>query len=317
MEPSPELDHALALVRRWHDQRPGRRRMLDRDEIRSVRVLGPVQVRLRTLHEDRFYDFEEGPAPEDDSPVEAEPEDPWGVTLDDVELSAMVQDAEEQRTRWPELPAIVRPCSHCEGEGTVRCHACGGDGIVDIAGCGECGGGGKVPCRDCRGTARRTVRVRIRRRFRFDEATRIHEDESDEVGPHVLLHLVDHPTPGEVFHEQDAPRIQRYAGKGSGTSYREAATPMAATIEKLLKDAQPEQGEHIAHQWLSVTRIPVYALGLSRGRTAYVYGDPPKVSPPGLLRPSWLVLVPLLAAMALLAGAAFTFFWLVARAKGQ
>ncbi len=311
------LDAALALVRRWHDQRPTQRRMLDRDEVQSVRVLGPVQVRLRSLLEDRFLDFEEGPPPEGDAPIQPEPEDPWAVSLEDLDLAAMVQDADEERTRWPELPSIVRPCSRCEGEGVVPCATCGGDGIVDISGCDDCGGSGKSACRNCRGTARRRVRVRIRRRFRFDESTRIHEDESDEVGPHVLLHLVDHPTPGEVFHEQDSPRIQRYAGKGSGEGYRTAATPMAATVEALLKDARPEHGERVAHQWLTVTRIPVYALELSRGRTAYVYGDPPMVSPPGLLRPTWLVLVPLLVAMALLAATALTFFWLVARAEGR
>jgi len=291
--------------------------MLDAADVRSVRVLGPVQIRLRTLHEDRFFDFEEGPPPEGDAPIQPEPEDPWSVPLDELELAAMVQDAEGEHTRWPELDSIVRPCSRCEGEGTRRCEACGGDGIVDISGCGECGGSGKVACRDCRGTARRRVRVRVGRRFRFHEATRIHESEADEVGPHVLLHLVDHPTPGEVFHEQDSPRIQRYSGKGSGEGYRTAASPMAATIEGLLKDSPTERGEQITHQWLTVTQIPVYALELSRGRTAYVYGDPPKVSPPALLRPTWLVLVPLLVAMAVLAAIAFTFFWLVAKAEGH
>ena len=289
--------------------------MLDREDVRSVRVLGPVQVRLRTLLEERSFELEEGPPPEGDAPIDPEPEDPWAAALEELELSAMVQDAEAQRTRWPELGSIVRPCSHCDGEASMQCHTCGGDGIVDIAECTECGGAGKTACRDCRGTARRRVSVRVRRRFHFDEATRIHEEESDEVGPHVLLHLVDHPTPGEVFHEQDAPRIQRYAGKGSGSGYRVAASPMAATVETLLKDGQPEKGTQIVHQWLSVTRIPVYALELSRGRTAYVYGDPPEVSPPGLLRPAWLVLVPLLTAMALLAAAAYGFFWLIARAE--
>jgi len=317
MEPNAELDRALALVRRWHDERPGSRRMLDRDDVRSLRVLGPVQIRLRSLYEDRFLDFEEGPPPEGDAPIQPEPEDPWSATLEELELPAMVQDAEEERTRWSELDSIIRPCSRCDGEGARPCAHCGGDGIVDTSGCDECGGGGKSACRDCRGSKRRRVRVRVRRRFRFDEHTRVHEGEADEVGPHVLLHLVDHPTPGELFHEQDAPRIQRYAGKGSGAGYRTAATPMAATVEKLLKASAPERGGHVVHQWLSVTRIPVYALELSRGRTAYVYGDPPEVSPPGLLRPAWLVLVPLLVAMAVLAGVAALFFWLVARAEGH
>lgn len=310
-----ELEGALALVSLWHDEKPSRRRALRREEVRGLRVLGPVQIRLRTLLEEREYDLQPGPPPDGPAPVEAAPKDPWGAELEALDLDAMVEDATEERTRWTEMGSVVRPCETCEGSGQRPCERCDGQGLDGVSTCAECAGEGKRDCRDCRGGARREVRVRVRRRFRFAEATRVHEDPDSEVGPHVLLHLVDHPTKGEVFDEQDAPRIQRYAGKGSGGGYRTAASPLAATVETLLAAPAAERDERIVHQWLTVKRIPVYALDLSRRRTAYVYGDPPEVSPPGLLRPAWLVVVPLLVAMVLLAAVALTFFWLVANAE--
>jgi hypothetical protein len=317
MQPdTAKLDAALALVRRWHDQRPVTRTELGPEDVRSVRVLGPVQIRLRSLVEERSFDFEAGPPPGGSPAVEDEPTDPWATPVDELHLDAMVQDATDERTRWTTVDTVVRPCGGCEGEGQRTCERCGGDGIDGLESCVECGGVGKRDCRDCRGTARRVVTVRLARRFRFVEAARIHEGDDDEVGPHVLLHLVDHPTPGETLHEQEGPRIERYVGQGSGTSYREAASPMASTAEKLLQSKVGEHDERVVHQWLTVTRIPVYALELSRGRTAYVYGDPPNVSPPRLLRPLWLVLVPFLVAMALLALATWGFFLLVANTGG-
>ncbi len=302
-----KLDDALAMAERWRDRRPTARKMLRRADVRSIRVLGPVQIRLRSLVEDRSLELRTGPAATG-GPIEEPPTDPWAVDAEELSLEVMVQDATEERTRRETLDTIIRPCEPCEGTGRLRCPHCHGEGFVGTTTCPECDGHGEIGCRNCRGTTRRTVEVRLARRFRFREQTRIHEGEEDEVGPHVLLHLVDHPTEGEVLHEQEAPRIERYAGKGSGAGYRTAASPMAEAVELLLRATGPERGEAVAHQWLTVTRIPVYALELSRKRTAYVYGDPPEVSPPRHFRPAWLVAVPVLVGMALLVAVVFAFF---------
>ena len=309
-----ERDTALAWVQRWHDADPSRRRMLDGDDVLGVRVLGPVQIRLSSLLEERHYRFgPHWPAPEGEARA-SRPSDPWSVEAPaPPDVDALLDELPPGETVERDAPAgeIVETCPRCDGEERHRCELCEGSGWRDIDECELCLGRGQRRCELCGAQGACRTRVTLVRRFTRRDDTRLHEDDAQEVGPHALLHLLEHPTPSEVLHEQRAPRIGRYAGKGAGGGYREAASRLAGRVDGLLAAVSDEGEGRVVQQRLTLTRIPVYALELARGRTLQVYGDPPEVSPARLLRARWLALLPVVLTLLVILGGALFFFAMV------
>ncbi|MAQ19472.1 MAG: hypothetical protein CMN30_32315 [Sandaracinus sp.] len=294
---------ALELVRRWHDEDPGRRRMPDGADLREVRVLHPMQIRLVTVAEERRVRIEMGRSAPADSPVGELP-DAWGLDLAPVVPARMLAGTYVQT----DVGTGTHACDTCAAKGTRRCVECRGEGLVDVRECPRCAGAGTEPCVDCRGTARRHAQIIVSQTFRPEVTLRVYEEPGEVIGPHPLLYLVDHPSEGEVVHDQEAPLIGRFTGRGAGGDYREAAAAHATHVDALLEEKSDPAVGRVVHQRLTLTRVPVYAFTLAGGRTGYVCGEPPDVSPPELFRSRWLSVVPTAAMVFLILTTAAFFF---------
>ncbi len=305
---TPALETALAWARRWHDREPARRRRLEARDVRSVRVLQPVQIRLVTVVEARRFRFSvDGPGPSD-ATLDERPRDPFAHELPAPPLEPLLA-LREPHVQVDALGTIVEPCVTCASTGQRACSLCDGTGIRELAPCPICDGG-RRRCDVCEGARRTFTEVAVERRFTTHEVVRVHEDEGHEVGPHALLHLVEHPTEGEVVHDQVAPQLHRYAGRGAGGSYRDVQSAIARRVDALLAETAPDEGR-VVLQRLVLTRIPVYALELGRGRTVQVYGDPPAVEPERVLRAGWTFALPIVIALvAIVLAALFLFSFL-------
>ncbi|MCA9615903.1 MAG: hypothetical protein H6721_04655 [Sandaracinus sp.] len=303
--PKPEttLETALAWAQAWHLEEPASRRSLTASEVRDARVLFPIQVRIETWVERRILRVVPL-ASSTERTFEPEPER-WSVDLPVPELS-------DHLVRTDALAERPRGCPACAKSGIRRCDLCDGDGRRGLDLCELCEGAGERRCEVCEGSGAVVARFDVERHFRRHVRLRVHEDEGHEVGPHALLYLVDHAAEGEVIHDQTAPRIERYVGKGAGGGYRDVPTRLAGSIDEWLGEPPevPEEGR-IVSQRLVLSRVPVYVLELGRGRSVQVYGSPPRLSPESALRPAWLAWLPGIVVAALLVLVAAGFYYLM------
>lgn len=299
------LETALEWARRWHDREPARRRRLEAHDVRSVRVLQPVQIRLTSVVETRSFRFSVAGPGSTEVALEERPRDPFAHELPSPALEPLLTRGSPQE-RLDTLGVITEPCVTCASTGLRTCTLCDGTGIRELAPCPVCEGGQRR-CDVCEGTRRTRTGVELVRRFTRHELVRVHEDDGHEVGPHALLHLVEHPTEGEVVHDQVAPQLHRYVGRGAGGGYRDVPTAIAQRVDALLAESAPDEGR-VVMQRLVLTRIPVYSLELGRGRTVQVFGDPPKVEPERLLRAWWTFAMPIVAALVMIVLVALFFF---------
>lgn len=305
---SKALETALAWAKQWHDREPARRRRLDARDVRGVRVLQPVQIRLASVVETRSFRFSVAGPGAPDVVLDERPTDPFVHELPSPALEPLLTRTTPHE-RVDTIGVITEPCVKCAATGKRTCTLCGGTGVADLAPCPACEDGWRI-CEPCEGSRRTRTGVELVRRFTRHERVRVHEDDGHEVGPHALLHLVDHATEGEVVHDQRAPQLHRYVGRGAEGGYREAQSELAQRVDTLLSERASEDGR-VVLQRLVLTRIPVYALDLGRGRSVQVFGDPPEVEPERLLRAGWTVAAPVvlvLVALVLVGAFVFSFF---------
>jgi len=299
------LEIALAWAQRWHDRDPARRRRIEARDVRGVRVLEPVQIRLESLVETRRFRFVVGGPGAPEAALSSRPTDPYAHEVAPPALEPLLREG-CPRELVSTVGAITEACVACEASGHERCGLCEGTGVRELEPCPVCEGG-RRPCDACRGARRTRTGIDLLRRFERHELVRVHEDEGHAVGPHALLHLVEHPTEGEVVHEQVAPQLHRYVGRGAGGGYRDVQSSLAQRVDASLTGSAPEAGR-VVLQRLVLTRIPVYALDLGRGRIVQVFGDPPEVEPERLLRAGWTFAMPVVIALVLLVLVALFFF---------
>lgn len=300
------LETALSWAQQWHDRDPARRRRIEARDVRGVRVLEPVQIRLESLVETRSFRFVVGGPGAPDAVLSSRPTDPYAHEVAPPALEPLL-DARSARELVSTVGVITEACVACEGTGAKPCGLCEGSGFRGLEPCPVCDEGRRT-CDACRGACRTRTGIDLLRRFERHEVVRVHEDEGHVVGPHALLHLVEHPTEGEVVHEQVAPQLHRYVGRGAGGGYRDVQSSLAQRVDALLAGSAPETGR-VVLQRLVLTRIPVYALDLGRGRTVQVFGDPPEVEPERLLRAGWTFAMPVVLALVLIVLLALFFFW--------
>lgn len=313
MTSASPLEIALEWARRWHDREPARRRRLEARDIESVRVLEPVQIRLTSVVETRSFRFVLAGPGAPDAALQDRPADPFAHEVASPALEPLLKRGTPHE-RVDAVGVITEPCVTCASTGQRTCGLCGGTGVRDLETCPLCEGGGRRPCDACKGTRRTRTAIDLVRRFTRHELVRVHEDEGHEVGPHALLHLAEHPTEGEVVHDQRAPQLHRYVGRGAEGGYREVQSELAQRVDALLSESARDDGR-IVLQRLVLTRIPVYVLDLGRGRSVQVFGDPPEVEPERLLRAGWTVAAPfVLVLVVIVVVAAFVFSFL--RAAG-
>ncbi len=114
------------------------------------------------------------------------------------------------------------------------------------------------------------------------EVVRVKDTHDLPVDVFLELQSTDHG--GVLIHEQEADRIIDI--RRTSSSYRDggAEDPLRATVQALTRDPAVPSGARLIRQRLEVRQVAVFQVTLQNESTAWVYGEPPKVSPANAFR---------------------------------
>ncbi len=249
---------------------------LDRATLESVRAVGPTQIVLRLLYEERtilITTLSAGPPGEHVDPLP----DRWSESLD-VPLDTPLH----QRVTGPPSDPLAQTCSWCHGRALAECQSCEGDGeTVDGEGapvrCERCRGRGELPCVTCAETGRVLVRATLSGQLAQTEAVCLVDDErAHELPNEVYLDLQDTEHGGRVVLRHRGATLDGIGGGG----YRDAALSgdVLERARALAARADVPRDARVRRFELEVRKVPAYALRVGRAEVI-VYGEPPRVHP--------------------------------------
>lgn len=321
------VGEARALLDRWSLETWGARREAGKSlDIRAAEAVGPLQVILRTKYERRWVELQyrrAAPRPEGrhapDAPLP--PLDLWEVPCASPKDGSAFQDVIEV----PQASGVVA-CPECSGGGRTTCTVCGGRGTVQrhsssgrssTETCSLCSGQGEITCPTCGGSGATTATPLVH--VECGTAEQVQVVEGAELPTSVYLALQE-ATGGACVYEEGAPgRLEpRFAAAGEGGgAYRGEVgrhSPRANEAVNRLLSQEPVEGQHQVYgQEVRVLQVAAFRVDPTRGDPLWVFGDPPKVWPDGVLRGAvwwarrlapWAIGVAAVAAVALAAALA-------------
>lgn len=295
------VGEARALLDRWSRETWGARRGVgERIAIRAVDAAGPLQVILRTSYERRWVELQHratgasGTARKTrahELPSHGPPVDLWVAAVE------APRDGRSFSTRLTLADAAaVVACPECTGWGRVTCRTCGGAGTIQSSDkavrCHMCQGRGETDCPLCLASGRATATPILN--VECGTAEQVHVIEDDRLPLPVFFALQSLAGGPCVYQEESVGRMEPRLGAvvGGGGAYRgdvgRHSLAVNDAVNRLLAAAPVEGSHEIRAQHLEVRRTPAFRIDPARGRSLWVFGDPPQVWPVAALRsPVW------------------------------
>ena len=278
------------IIDRWAGNRLERRKSRGLD-IETAEVMGPMQVILASVFEERRMEYETRPAV--GQPAHPSPPDPWDY---EVEHEDGTKVGSVQKINLEET--VHLGCSTCTETGKMACDRCGGGGVNYGHGtnsasrqCGSCTGNGRVTCTTCTGSGSVYGKPTVCSMIKSVEVARLVE--AGELPNDVYIHLGDvqaaGSSPGDVVHSQTAPRIEELGGdkRVESGGYRSGAreTPEAVVARELCANSNVPNKGRLVEQTLVIRQVPVYRVRAAQTGDFWVVGGAdPAVFPESALR---------------------------------
>lgn len=303
-----DRERAMQALARWKAARAWARADPSALSVSNVEPVGPVQVALTSVFEARGVRYTLRPAPSRATVDEPGP-DPWAVDL------THPPDAPVGHEVGEEVPGVSvhMDCGLCSAMGDMTCPRCDGMGRIQRGKrsehCYHCGGRGQLQCEQCKGSGGLYGYPRVWSRIEERTVRRVHE--ADGLPNDVFLALSDDDHGGEPMHEQAGERIVDLVGDGS---YRDAARsndPLRQLVQKLCANPDVPDEARLLRQSLRLSRVAAWEITLEGGERLWVYGEPPRVSPPAALPSTALRVAKLAPLVAVGAAGVAAAFWLL------
>lgn len=271
-----DRERALELLSRHAAERAWARRSPASLRVSDVQVTGPTQVVLRSIYEARGVRYLLQPAARrtlEDVPGP----DPWSAPMVQPEGAPVGHEL----THTLHGVTVPMDCGMCSATGEQSCPPCQGTGRVQHGNqshrCSRCNGRGLIVCVTCHGSGGLIGHPTIW--SRLEEHEEVRALGTDELPIDVAFDLMDARGEGEVVHRQEGSRVLEMRLEGGYRDAARTADAVARTARALCDAPGVPTGGRIVRQQLEVRRVPVFVVTLEGGRSLWVWGDPPKVSP--------------------------------------
>ncbi len=266
-------------LREYHQAKSWARLDLSEATIEAIEPVGPWQLVLRTIYEERGvrYDVQPNPGRASRGPRP----DPWALPL---EHPADARPGSEV-SRAVEGVEVEMDCGICQKTGECSCPHCGGQGRVQSGDsstrCRHCDGRGRTACGTCQASG--TLYGTPTGWSRLGQAEYIRVLESAELPLDVFLDLQDGDDGGITLQVQEGSPIHELAFEGHGAHYRQSAKvdeQLARTARSMLDAPDIPPGTRARRQRLELRRVPAWRIRFASGKATLLFGTPPKAHPP-------------------------------------